>query len=81
MLFPEGPPVVKPSLSRLLLIWKNAFPRSTKELESETERGDIFTWQVSKGSGHCRSSARGVWGSALLWFWGPPDYRVVLKNI
>ena len=41
-----GPPVVKTNLSRLMLIWKNAFPRSTKELESETERGDLFTWQV-----------------------------------
>ena len=41
-----GPPVVKSNLSRLMLIWKNAFPRSTKELESETERGDLFTWQV-----------------------------------
>ena len=41
-----GIPVVKPCLSRLMLIWKNAFPRSTKELESETERGDLFTWQV-----------------------------------
>ena len=42
-----GSPVVKSNLSRLMLIWKNAFPRSTKELESETERGDLFTWQVS----------------------------------
>ena len=42
-----GSPVVKSNLSRLMLIWKNAFPRSTKELESETERGDLFTWQVN----------------------------------
>ncbi|XP_063687997.1 HEAT repeat-containing protein 5B-like [Bolinopsis microptera] len=42
-----GSPVVKSNLSRLMLIWKNAFPRSTKELESETERGDLFTWQVT----------------------------------
>jgi hypothetical protein len=30
-----GAPVVKPHLPRLLLLWKNAFPRSNKELEAE----------------------------------------------
>ena len=42
-----GPSVVKVHLSRLLLLWRNAFPRSTKELESEKMRGDAFTWQVT----------------------------------
>ena len=31
----------------MLLLWRNAFPRSTKELESEKARGDAFTWQVT----------------------------------
>ena len=31
---------------RMLLIWRNSFPRSAKELDSEKARGDAFTWQV-----------------------------------
>ncbi len=42
-----GPSVVKNHLPRMLLLWRNAFPRSTKELESEKARGDAFTWQVT----------------------------------
>uniref|UniRef100_A0A6B0VFZ6 HEAT repeat-containing protein 5A n=2 Tax=Ixodes ricinus TaxID=34613 RepID=A0A6B0VFZ6_IXORI len=42
-----GPPVVRSLLPRMLLLWKNSFPRSTKELESEKVRGDAFTWQVT----------------------------------
>ena len=42
-----GPPVVKQHLPRMLLLWRNAFPRSTKELDSEKARGDAFTWQVT----------------------------------
>ena len=42
-----GPPVVKSHLPRMLLLWRNAFPRSSKELESEKARGDAFTWQVT----------------------------------
>ncbi|XP_055609550.1 HEAT repeat-containing protein 5B isoform X4 [Uranotaenia lowii] len=42
-----GVPVVKGLLPRMLLLWRNAFPRSTKELESEKARGDAFTWQVT----------------------------------
>ncbi|XP_064600027.1 HEAT repeat-containing protein 5B-like isoform X2 [Liolophura sinensis] len=42
-----GAPVVKSHLPRMLLLWRNAFPRSTKELESEKVRGDAFTWQVT----------------------------------
>lgn len=30
----------------MLLLWRNSFPRSNKELESEKARGDAFTWQV-----------------------------------
>lgn len=43
----SGPPVVRSHLPRMLLLWRNAFPRSTKELESEKLRGDAFTWQVT----------------------------------
>ena len=42
-----GLPVVKNHLPRLLLLWRNAFPRSTHELETEMARGDAFTWQVT----------------------------------
>ena len=42
-----GPPVVKGLLPRMLLLWKNSFPRSTKELDSEKARGDAFTWQIT----------------------------------
>lgn len=41
-----GVPVVRGLLPRMLLLWRNSFPRSAKELESEKARGDAFTWQV-----------------------------------
>ena len=34
-------------LPRMMLLWRNAFPRSAKELESEKARGDAFTWKIS----------------------------------
>jgi len=43
----SGLSVVKVHLPRMLLLWRNAFPRSAKELESEKARGDAFTWQVT----------------------------------
>jgi len=42
-----GNSVVKALLPRMLLLWRNSFPKSTKELESEKARGDAFTWQVN----------------------------------
>ena len=42
-----GSPIVKGLLPRMLLLWKNSFPRSSKELESEKARGDAFTWQIT----------------------------------
>lgn len=39
--------MIKGHLPRMLLLWRNAFPRSVKELESEKARGDAFTWQVT----------------------------------
>lgn len=42
-----GSPVIKNHLPRMLLLWRNAFPRSTRELEAEKVRGDAFTWQVT----------------------------------
>ncbi|XP_060537015.1 HEAT repeat-containing protein 5B isoform X2 [Cylas formicarius] len=42
-----GVPVVRGLLPRMLLLWRNSFPRSAKELESEKARGDVFTWQVT----------------------------------
>ncbi|XP_044741309.1 HEAT repeat-containing protein 5B isoform X2 [Chrysoperla carnea] len=42
-----GVPVVRGLLPRMLLLWRNAFPRSNTELENEKARGDSFTWQVT----------------------------------
>ncbi|XP_076062392.1 HEAT repeat-containing protein 5B isoform X2 [Oratosquilla oratoria] len=42
-----GVGVVRGLLPRMLLLWKNSFPRSCKEIESEKARGDAFTWQVT----------------------------------
>jgi len=42
-----GSSVVRGLLPRCMLLWRNAFPRSQKELESEKARGDAFTWLVS----------------------------------
>lgn len=42
-----GNSVVKALLPRMLLLWRNSFPKSAKELESEKARGDAFTWQVN----------------------------------
>uniref|UniRef100_A0A8C4QZX9 HEAT repeat-containing protein 5A n=1 Tax=Eptatretus burgeri TaxID=7764 RepID=A0A8C4QZX9_EPTBU len=42
-----GPMVVRYHLPKMLLLWRNVFPRSPKELESERSRGDAFTWQVT----------------------------------
>lgn len=42
----KGPSVVKIFLSKILLLWKNTFPRSVKDADSEKQRGDSFTWQV-----------------------------------
>ena len=42
-----GSSVVKGLLPRCMLLWRNAFPRSQKDLESEKARGDAFTWLVS----------------------------------
>lgn len=42
-----GPSVVKGLLPRLLLIWKNSFARTSKDLDSEKARGDAFTWQIT----------------------------------
>ncbi|KAF6775693.1 hypothetical protein AHF37_05112 [Paragonimus kellicotti] len=43
-----GPDLVKSHLPRMLLFWRNAFPRSIRELEVEKQRGDAFTWQPSQ---------------------------------
>uniref|UniRef100_A0A1W7RGW1 HEAT repeat-containing protein 5A n=1 Tax=Agkistrodon contortrix contortrix TaxID=8713 RepID=A0A1W7RGW1_AGKCO len=42
-----GPAVVQHHLPRVLLLWKCAFPVSPKDLETEKNRGDSFTWQVT----------------------------------
>ena len=39
--------MIKNHLPRMLLLWRNAFPRSVRELESEKVRGEAFTWQVT----------------------------------
>jgi len=42
-----GPSLVRYHLPKMLLLWRNVFPRSPKELEAEKARGDSFTWQVT----------------------------------
>jgi hypothetical protein len=42
-----GSSVAKHHLPRLLLLWRNAFPRSPKELEVEKAQGDAFSWHVT----------------------------------
>lgn len=42
-----GPSAVRYHLPKMLLLWRNVFPRSLKELEAEKARGDSFTWQVT----------------------------------
>ncbi|KAM3606450.1 uncharacterized protein V6R79_016443 [Siganus canaliculatus] len=42
-----GPSLVRYHLPKMLLLWRNVFPRSQKELEAEKARGDNFTWQVT----------------------------------
>ncbi|CAL9688110.1 unnamed protein product [Knipowitschia caucasica] len=42
-----GPALVRYHLPKMLLLWRNVFPRSQKELEAEKARGDAFTWQVT----------------------------------
>ncbi|XP_040206730.1 HEAT repeat-containing protein 5B isoform X1 [Rana temporaria] len=42
-----GPSVVRYHLPKMLLLWRNVFPRSLKELEAEKAKGDAFTWQVT----------------------------------
>lgn len=57
-----GPSIVKTLLPRLLLLWKNSFPRSTKDLDSEKARGDAFTWQITMEN---RSGALGAMASLI----------------
>ncbi|XP_051881474.1 HEAT repeat-containing protein 5A isoform X2 [Pristis pectinata] len=42
-----GPAVIHHHLPRILLLWKSVFPQSPKDLETEINRGDCFTWQVT----------------------------------
>ena len=42
-----GDSVVNTLLPRMLLLWRNAFPKSFQDLDSEKARGDAFTWQVT----------------------------------
>jgi len=42
-----GTSFVRSLLPRLMLIWKNSFPRTSKDLDSEKSRGDAFTWQIT----------------------------------
>lgn len=43
----KGSSLVRYHLPKMLLLWRNVFPRSQKELEAEKARGDSFTWQVT----------------------------------
>uniref|UniRef100_A0A8C4ILK2 HEAT repeat-containing protein 5A n=1 Tax=Dicentrarchus labrax TaxID=13489 RepID=A0A8C4ILK2_DICLA len=47
LLLCPGPSLVRYHLPKMLLLWRNVFPRSQKELEAEKARGDSFSWQVT----------------------------------
>ncbi|EFO83913.1 hypothetical protein CRE_14875 [Caenorhabditis remanei] len=42
-----GPSVMKEHLPRVIKLWKAAFPRSSREAETENNRGDAFSWQCA----------------------------------
>lgn len=42
-----GPAVIHHHLAKIILLWKSVFPQSPKDLETEINRGDCFTWQVT----------------------------------
>uniref|UniRef100_A0A8C4LJP1 HEAT repeat-containing protein 5B n=1 Tax=Equus asinus asinus TaxID=83772 RepID=A0A8C4LJP1_EQUAS len=63
-----GPSVVRYHLPKMLLLWRNVFPRSLKELEAEKARGDSFTWQVTlegRAGALCGKNGKGSHGAHL----------------
>jgi len=42
-----GQEVIKKFVPRLVLLWRNVFPRSQSDFEQEKQRGDSFTWTLS----------------------------------
>ncbi|CAD5231280.1 unnamed protein product [Bursaphelenchus xylophilus] len=40
-----GPPYIKHSLNKLVMLWKCSFPRSVDEAKGEKGRGDTFIWE------------------------------------
>lgn len=58
-----GVPVVKGLLPRLHLLWRHAFPESTKMLDDEIARGNAFTWELAL---EVRAGALSVMQSLLL---------------
>ncbi|CAF2246902.1 unnamed protein product [Rotaria magnacalcarata] len=42
-----GQQVIKKFVPRLVLLWRNVFPRSQSDFEQEKQRGDSFTWTLS----------------------------------
>jgi hypothetical protein len=42
-----GQEVIKKFVPRLVLLWRNVFPRSQADFEQEKQRGDSFTWTLS----------------------------------
>ncbi|UJR09975.1 hypothetical protein I4U23_014199 [Adineta vaga] len=42
-----GQQVIKKFVPRLVLLWRNVFPRSQADFEQEKQRGDSFTWTLS----------------------------------
>ena len=42
-----GQQFIKKFVPRLVLLWRNVFPRSQADFEQEKQRGDAFTWTLS----------------------------------
>jgi hypothetical protein len=59
-----GSSIIKKYLPRMIVLWKNAFPRNIKELDIEKKRNDAATWQISLES---RSGALASMNSFLIY--------------
>lgn len=61
--FIVGPSVVKHFLPRMVVMWTDAFPGTSKESEQEHHKGDGFTWHVT-----LESRAGALCCKLLIWY-------------
>lgn len=78
----SGPSVVRYHLPKMLLLWRNVFPRSLKELEAEKARGDSFTWQVTlegRAGALCGKTPKTKLKGPVVLFWSVTFNIVTMK--